>query len=191
MWNMFKGYGLAVTIALLGVLAGSCSEERKPSSTDPANWASKKSETAPGTAIHEGWLYLPVYSHIYAGSQKSTHQLTATVSIRNTSMEEAVTVFSATYYDTYGAKVRDYLPHPIKLAPLETVEIVVDQSDESGGSGANFIFHWGGTWKGSQPLIESVMISTASAQGISFTSRAVEMSRIEATNCILDTVDSQ
>ena len=162
-------------IAFAFLTLTSCGTNTEGENEYDANWAKNKSEVKPGSTFQGGWMYLPVYSHIYSGTKKSSLLLTATISIRNTSTSEPIVLFEATYYDTYGEIVREYLPHAIELAPLETVELVVNQSDESGGSGANFLFHWGGDSLASKPLIESVMISTESSQGISFTSRAVEI----------------
>jgi hypothetical protein len=45
---------------------------------------------------------------------------------------------NAKYYNTQGTLLRSYFEHPIYLAPLETVEIVIDEGDREGGTGANF-----------------------------------------------------
>ncbi|MEM8603550.1 MAG: DUF3124 domain-containing protein, partial [Cyanobacteria bacterium P01_H01_bin.121] len=41
-----------------------------------------------------------------------------------------------------------------------------------GGSGANFIVRWGAAREVSTPIVEAVMISTQSQQGLSFVSAA-------------------
>ena len=56
---------------------------------------------------------------------------------------------------------------------MATVRYVVKESDKAGGSGANFLVRWQSETAVNPPLVESVMISTASQLGISFTSRAV------------------
>lgn len=54
---------------------------------------------------------------------------------------------------------------------METVEIVIDESDKEGGTGANFLFKWSISPNSSEPFFESVMLSTSGQQGISFTTR--------------------
>jgi hypothetical protein len=54
---------------------------------------------------------------------------------------------------------------------MGSVEYVVKESEKKGGSGANFIVKWNSDTEVTEPIIESVMISTSGQQGISFTSR--------------------
>ena len=75
------------------------------------------------------------------------------------------------YYDSAGKLVRHYLEKPVDLAPLASIRYIVGESDKTGGSGANFIIHWESNKPVSLPLVEGIMISTASQLGISFTSR--------------------
>jgi hypothetical protein len=48
--------------------------------------------------------------------------------------------------------------------------VVVDRTNVAGGVGANFIVGWQAAAPVSAPVIEAVMISTASQQGMSFVS---------------------
>lgn len=57
------------------------------------------------------------------------------------------------------------------------VEFVVAEHDTTGGSGANFIVVWSADRPVSDPVIESVMISTRAGQDLSFTSRGVPIVR--------------
>lgn len=118
-------------------------------------------------------LYVPVYSHIYSGDRERPVYLAVTVSIRNTDPHQAVTLTTVDYYDSEGRRLQRYLEAPINLAPMATVRYVVKESDKAGGSGANFIVRWQSETAVNPPLVESVMISTASQLGISFTSRGV------------------
>ncbi|MEW6658470.1 MAG: DUF3124 domain-containing protein [Thermodesulfobacteriota bacterium] len=61
------------------------------------------------------------------------------------------------------------------LKPLASTRFIVAQSDLRGGSGASFLVQWQGEAKVNPPLPEGVMIGTAGQQGISFTSRGVEI----------------
>jgi hypothetical protein len=64
--------------------------------------------------------------------------------------------------------VKVHLIKPVRLPPLATHEILVDERDSLGGSGANFIVRWQSDQEVNVPIIESVMIGTQSQQGISF-----------------------
>jgi hypothetical protein len=113
-------------------------------------------------------LYVPVYSHIYYSHGDRAINLTVTLSIRNTDPGHSIRVTAVDYHETDGALVQRYLDAPRRLGPLATTEIVIDEHDNRGGSGANFIVEWDAERPVTQPLVESVMISTASAQGLSF-----------------------
>ena len=75
------------------------------------------------------------------------------------------------YYDSQGKFLKHYLEKPLVLDALATQRYVVPESDKSGGSGAKFIVVWRSDQPVVDPLVESVMISTKTQQGISFTSR--------------------
>lgn len=122
-------------------------------------------------------VYVPDYSHIYHGSNLRRFGLTTTLSIRNTDPDRSITVTSVRYYNTEGVLDRRFLEEPRRLGPLGTVEFVVAEHDTTGGSGANFIVEWSADRPVSDPVIESVMISTRAGQGLSFTSRGVPIVR--------------
>jgi hypothetical protein len=54
---------------------------------------------------------------------------------------------------------------------METIEIVINEKDDLGGTGGNFIFEWFIPKNSPEPLFEGVMISTTSQQGLSFTTQ--------------------
>jgi hypothetical protein len=118
-------------------------------------------------------LYVPVYSHIYSGDRERPVYLAVTVSIRNSDLQHAITVTDVDYYNSEGRRLQRYLDRPIDLPPMATVRYVVKESDKAGGSGANFIVRWQSAAPVNPPIAESIMISTASQLGISFSSRAV------------------
>ena len=118
-------------------------------------------------------LYVPVYSHIYSGDKERPVYLAVTVSIRNTDPAQAIRVTAVDYFDSEGRRLMRYLDEPIMLAPMATIRYVVKESDKAGGSGANFIVRWQTSTPVNPPLVESIMISTASQLGISFKSRGV------------------
>lgn len=118
-------------------------------------------------------LYVPVYSHIFHRDENREFNLTATLSIRNTSPSESIRIREVDYFDSEGTLLQSYLRGaPRRLGPLASTFVVIAEGDRSGGVGANFIVEWEGRRPTSPPLVESVMISTASTQGVSFTSAA-------------------
>lgn len=116
-------------------------------------------------------VYVPVYSHIYSGDREQPFYLAATLSIRNTDTAHAITITAVDYYDSAGKFLKHYLEKAFSLDAMATKRYVVPESDKSGGSGAKFIIKWQSDQPVTEPLIESVMISTKTQQGISFTSR--------------------
>jgi hypothetical protein len=117
-------------------------------------------------------LYVPVYSEIPHGDRDQTLELTVTLSIRNIDRQVAVMVRKVDYYNTKGERVRAYAQEPRVLPPLAAVEFVIKASDRSGGISASFIVEWESERPCVPPVVEAVMISTASTQGISFLSQA-------------------
>lgn len=115
-------------------------------------------------------LYVPAYSHIYSQDGRREVDLAVTLSLRNTDPERAITIGPIRYHDSAGRLVRTY--EGGTLAPLATRATVVEESDRTGGVGAGFLVQWRAEAPVSPPVVEAVMISTASAQGISFVSRA-------------------
>ncbi len=118
-------------------------------------------------------VYVPAYAHIYHGSQKKPFYLTITLSVRNTDPRGSLTVTVIDYYDTKGKLLTRHLDEPVVIGPLGTLEVVVEEKGDDGGSGDNFLVRWRAGQPINPPLVEAVMIGTASAQGISFTSRGV------------------
>ena len=62
----------------------------------------------------------------------------------------------------------------IYLRPMETIDYVIEQQDDSGGSGANFIIHWYGKKK-LNPLFQAVMVGGLGSQAFSFTTEGVNV----------------
>jgi hypothetical protein len=116
-------------------------------------------------------VYVPVYSHIYHGDKERPIDLAVTLSIRNTDPDHPITLVSVDYFDSDGKRIRGYLESELKLGELSSTRYVVRESDQSGGSGAIFIVRWKSDAKVTPPIVETVMISTRTQQGISFTSR--------------------
>jgi hypothetical protein len=118
-------------------------------------------------------VYIPIYSDIYFVDSKHTFSLTATLSIRNTSFKDSIYVFSIDYYNSQGEKVRRYNESTLLVKPMESVEFVVADKDDTGGVGANFVVEWGAKPGAQKPYFQGVMIGTTGQQGISFTTEGI------------------
>jgi len=132
--------------------------------------AQKKSDNS-------GLIYVPVYSSIYYGDGNPEFDLTVTLTIRNIDMVNSVTVYSVDYYNKSGSLVRSYLKTPAVLKPFETKNFIVNESDTRGGSSASFLIRWDSGKKINDLFVEAVMIGTRQQQGISFTSRGINIKR--------------
>lgn len=119
-------------------------------------------------------VYVPIYSDIYNQTRDSRTLLTATLSIRNTSIRDSLFISKIDYYNTAGDLVRSYLDQTIYLRPMESIDYVIEQQDTSGGSGANFLIDWYSK-KPLKPLFQAVMVGGLGAQAFSFTTDGVEV----------------
>lgn len=163
-------------ILLIVMMIHACSgKETDKYPIKQANWTSRQNTIETFDSDYRGKTYLPVYSHIYHIHEHRTFDLTITISIRNISLSDSVYILKADYYNTIGENIRQYIKKPIYLRPLETIEIVIDEQDIEGGSGANFVFDWATKNKKNPPLFEAVMISTHGQQGLSFSTRGVNI----------------
>lgn len=118
-------------------------------------------------------IIVPLYSHIYFGDALKPFNLTGTVVIRNIDPENSINITLVNYYDSKGALDRSLNESSILLSPFASHTFKIKESDTSGGSGASVLVSLKNSKETLLPLIESVMIGTANAQGISFTSRGV------------------
>ena len=151
-----------------------CTPAGESNSVDPVNWQQRKVAIQAQDSLIHGSSYLSVYSEIYERSEKRLFNLTATISIRNISSTDTVYLFRADYFHTGGRLIRTYFDFPIYVAPMETVEIVIAETDKGGGTGANFVFEWAIPPGSHEPFFEAVMISTYGQQGLSFTTQGIK-----------------
>ncbi|BBC23584.1 DUF3124 domain-containing protein [Pseudanabaena sp. ABRG5-3] len=161
--------GLIIAIALTSCSPSNLSQ-RKDISTNPLTQL-KTTVINRAKVVSGQLIYVPIYSHIYHNnSPDRALNLSATLSIRNTDLNNSIAIASVRYYDTKGKLVRQYINQPVELQPLASTEVFIETDDVAGGAGANFIVEWTAEKKVYAPVVEAIMISTASAQGISFTS---------------------
>lgn len=149
----------------------SCSQSKVPETKHHSNY---HFETLHQSTFEQTELvYVPIYSDIYYLDSKHTFSLTATLSIRNTSFKDSIYVFSIDYYNSSGQKVRRYNESTLLVKPMESVEFVVENKDDTGGVGANFVVEWGAKPGAQKPYFQGVMIGTTGQQGISFTTEGI------------------
>ncbi|NMM48891.1 DUF3124 domain-containing protein [Marinigracilibium pacificum] len=159
-------------IFLLMLTTLSCQEEKSTYATvNPVNWDLRTTDLSPQDSLINGQSYLSVYSQIYSQTEHRTHDLTATISLRNMNASDTLYITKAEYFDTHGKSIRTYFKKTIYIAPMETVEIIIKEEDREGGTGGNFIFDWSIKPNTYEPLFEAVMISTYGQQGLSFTTQ--------------------
>lgn len=164
-----------VFVISLFILVSSCKTETQfDEDITPVNWKKRTTQISQSDSLTNGTSYLAIYSEIYSVTEHRTINLTATVSLRNISSTDTIYMTKSDYYNTEGDLIRSYLKAPVYLKPLETIEIIIDEKDTHGGSGANFIFEWAHPKNVHEPVFDAVMISTSGQQGISFTTQGVK-----------------
>lgn len=113
-------------------------------------------------------FYVPIYSDIYTDRDNRKVLLSATLSVRNTTLKKSLYVNKIDYYDTNGTLVKSYLNKPIELPAMATLNYIVEKEEDKGGSGANFIIEVEGIDESVKPVIEAVMIGNFSNKGFAF-----------------------
>lgn len=122
-------------------------------------------------------LYLPIYSHILHGEpgrrgEPERTLMSVAVSVRNTDPAKPIRVSSAQYYDTDGKRIKEYLPGARTIPPMGTYEVFVPRSDDTGGSGANFVIVWRSDAPVSPPVVEAIHANLQGGRAIVFTTSA-------------------
>ena len=164
-----KFFKISLFVCLI-VQLYACQEEVKEEVDTQRNQFQRNITHALPDSLLNGSSYLSVYSQIYNETEHKTYNLTATVSIRNVNSRDTIYIDNAEYFNTRGHAIRKYFKKTVYLAPMETVEIVIDENDKEGGTGANFHFDWRIKPSSNEPLFEAVMISSF-GQGLSFTTQ--------------------
>ncbi len=123
--------------------------------------------TDTSTQHYHDTVYIPIYSDIYSVDRLKSTLLTATLSIRSTSLVDTTYINDIDYYDTNGKKVKSFIDQTLILGPMQSIDYVIERDDNSGGTGANFLVTWGAE-KNTKPLFQAVMIGTSGQHGLSF-----------------------
>ena len=122
-------------------------------------------------------VYVPIYSHIYSRDGKTIQGLTATLSIRSMDFADSLFILKADYYGSDGKLIKEYLDSTLLLKPMNSVEFVVEEEENEGGAGANFIIEWSAKKQVLAPLIQAVMLTTFDRSGISFVVNGVPIQK--------------
>jgi len=149
----------------------SCSKPKAPETKHRSSYHFEKVDKSTFEKTEQ--VYIPIYSDIYFVDSKHTFSLTATLSIRNTSFNDSIYIFAVDYYNSGGEKVRRYNESTLLVKPMESIEFVVENKDDTGGVGANFVVEWGAKPEVQRPYFQGVMIGTTGQQGISFTTEGI------------------
>ena len=157
-------------IVLFIVLYGfySCNETLNDEGYEKINWSAREANIKPSDSLESGQSYLSVYSQIYSYSQHKMYNLTAMISLRNTSAKDTLYLTKVDHFDTHGSLLKTYFNTPVYLTPMETLDIVINEVDIAGGTGGNFIINWKTPQNSPEPIFEGVMTSTSGQQGLSF-----------------------
>lgn len=119
-------------------------------------------------------LYLPVYSHIWHGDRvvegkyPLRNQLSALISIRNTSFKTPIKITSARYYSTEGKLLKEYVAEARQIAPMATMELFIEKKETAGGSGANFVIQWEAPQPSNIPVVEALHADIKGHQTLTF-----------------------
>ncbi len=113
-------------------------------------------------------FYVPIYSDIYTDRDNRKVLLSATLSVRNTTLNKSLYINKIDYYDTHGNFVKAYLDKPIELPAMGTLNYIVEKEENRGGAGANFIVEVEGIDETVTPVIEAVMIGNFSNKAFAF-----------------------
>ena len=178
-WAYLHRMKILHLLALLLLLATACLEPRSPNQNSQGQDLLVEAQVMQSTPPlrFRDTVYVSIYSDIYSESKESKFNLTATLSIRNTSLSDSLFIDDIDYYNSAGQLVRRYLDRPIFLSPMQSIEYVIEEGDTAGGTGANFLVRWGSTTGDIQPIFEGIMISTYGQQGISFRTSGRSISR--------------
>jgi hypothetical protein len=86
--------------------------------------------------------------------------------VARTDQTNPITIMDVDYHDTKGKLIQRYVEKPVELGPNASTRFVIKESDDKGGSGANFIVKWRSATLVNTPIIESVMVGTPYWQGV-------------------------
>ena len=104
------------------------------------------------------------YSDIYIDRYNQKVLLSATSSIRNTTLKKSLYINKIDYYGTNGELIKSYIKNLIKLPPMATLNYVVEKEENKGGPGTDFIIDV----EGLDDTVKAVMIGYFSNKAFAF-----------------------
>ncbi|MDJ0849320.1 MAG: DUF3124 domain-containing protein [Myxococcota bacterium] len=113
-------------------------------------------------------VYVPVYSQVLFGDRSGSILVRASVFVRNTDPNHAITVVSSEYRDSKGKLLKNFVAEPVRVAPLATVHFDIAESDTSGRTAPSMLVRWTADRPVNEPAMHALMISAFEGQGISF-----------------------
>ena len=128
-------------------------------------------------AIIKNVVYVPIYSHMYMVNGTRPTNFAATLSIRSTDFSDSIYVTKVDYYNSKGEIIKKYIDKVLLLKPMHSSEFIVEENDIEGGAGAYFIINWSALKPVNEPLIQAVMLSTASSLGFSFKTEGIKLNK--------------
>lgn len=163
-------FGVCGLAALLGGMApaGAAEVAKPPIAVQPP-------ERAALCASKASLVYLPIYSSIrYLSGEKAL--LAITVSVRNISPDQPITLSIADFFNADGRKVESLLTDGEKvIPPLGVAELYVRSVDFPDHTAASVVLGWRGDEGATPPIAEAVMVASRGSQSLSFTRSSVEM----------------
>ena len=98
-------------ILLCAIFCISCMETNKSHEQPPSLHLKERLATTieADSLLNEGKTYLSIYSQVYSLSEHRKHNLTVTVSMRNTSLSDTLYLEKADHYSTEGKLIKPYL----------------------------------------------------------------------------------
>jgi len=138
-------------------------ETEGPASITPQMTQEDDSQTIVSGEI----IYVPAYSSVFHEIPKP-YPLTTTLNVHNIDPDNSIQLTRVEYYSTTGELIKDYLEADMEIYPFQTMQFVVEEEGTDGVTGANFIVEWVAEKQVNSPIVEALMISTKTQQGISF-----------------------
>jgi hypothetical protein len=173
--NRIKGLNVAILL-LLAALTSCFEVNHNLNLAGEDIFTALELESLPANLVLHDTTYVPIYSDIYSKTKDTRFNLTATLSLRNTSLRHSIYITSIEYYNSSGERTKAFLNNSIVLKPMQSVEYVIEEHDTTGGTGANFVIKWSAGHVDVEPIFEGIMISTNGQQGISFTTQGISIS---------------
>ncbi|WP_279378889.1 DUF3124 domain-containing protein [Psychrobacter sp. JCM 18903] len=75
-------------------------------------------------------FYVPIYSDIYTDRDNRKVLLSATLSVRNTTLKKSLYINKIDYYGTDGTFIKSYLTKPIELPAMATLNYIVEKEED-------------------------------------------------------------